>query len=106
MMATLISLDNQPIWAPSMLIPGNGSFSKPPSSQDGYVPPRGTKSHCQMISNDVITISSDEESSTDDEDHEVNGTLQSSRPHDSRLSVAESDASGELIESYCGRIDG
>lgn len=58
-----------------------------------------------MASNDVITISSDEESGTDDGDNEVDGTLQSSRPHESHLSVAGSDASGESVESYCGRID-
>ncbi|KAK9444895.1 chromo (CHRromatin organization MOdifier) domain-containing protein [Metarhizium brunneum] len=69
------------------------------SCQDGYVLPKSALSHRQTTSSEVITISSDEESDTDDGDSGVDGTLQSSRPRGSPLSVA-GDAPGEWEESY------
>lgn len=76
------------------------------SSQNGYVLPKSALSHRRTTSSEVITISPDEESDTDDGDSGVDDTLQSSRPRGSSLSVAGSDASGEWEESYHGKIDG
>lgn len=117
-MATLVSLDDQRIWAPPKHNSAQESFSKPSSCkqqelslqdrtarspQDGFVLPGSS-------SNDAIIISSDEESDTDNEDDGVNDTLQTSPPCKSHSSVAGHDAGsdpcGEWDESYCGPIDG
>lgn len=118
-MAALISLDNQSIWVPPSHMSASESFSKlspgkqqEPSQQDrtarycqdGYVLPKSALSHRQTTSSEVITISSDEESDTDDGHSGVDGTLQSSRPRGSPLSVA-GDSPGEWEESYHGKMD-
>ncbi|KHN97410.1 uncharacterized protein MAM_04425 [Metarhizium album ARSEF 1941] len=118
-MAALISLDNQSIWVPPSHMSASESFSKlspgkqqepsqqdrtARSCQDGYVLPKSALSHRQTTSSEVITISSDEKSDTDDGDSGVDGTLQSSRPRGSPLSVA-GDAPGEWEESYHGKMD-
>ncbi|OAQ58054.1 chromo (CHRromatin organization MOdifier) domain-containing protein [Pochonia chlamydosporia 170] len=119
-MATLVSLDDQRIWVPPKHKSAKGSFGKASSCkqqglsqqdraarsrQDGSVLPKSAPSHCQMTSNDVIIISSDEESDTGDEDDGVNDTLQGPRPHQPHSSVAGSDASGEWVESCHRRTD-
>lgn len=69
------------------------------------MPPRRATWHCQMASNSVIIISSDEESNTGNAGN-MNNTLQNSRPRRSHSSIVGSDASGELTESYYGKTNG